>query len=319
MDISATRPEAAPHLARGYLICIIGTAFLSTTAIFIRYLTLTYQLPPLVLAFWRAAFVVMALLLVFAVANPARLKLERRHLGFLALFGLEMSLFNSLWTTSVALNGAAVATVLAYSSAAFTAILGWWLLHEHLGLIKIIAVSLSILGCVFVSGAYDPANWQVNALGILTGLLTGLTYAGYTLLGRSASQRGLNPWTTLLYSFTFAVPFLLLYNLFPEWLPAGVASTNLFWLDGEWVGWLVLIALAVGPTIAGFGLYITSLSYLPASVVNIIATLEPVMTGLLAFILLSERFSGPQWVGSALILGGIMVLRLSEGRLVKVS
>jgi drug/metabolite transporter (DMT)-like permease len=306
--------KAAPRLGRGYLICVLGTAFLSTTAIFIRYLTLTYHLPPLVLAFWRAAFVVIALLLIFATVNPARLKLGRQHLGFMVLFGLEISLFNSLWTTSVAMNGAAVATVLAYSSAAFTAILGWWLLHEHLGWIKIIAVSLSILGCVFVSGAYDTANWQVNALGILTGLLTGLTYAGYTLLGRSASQRGINSWTTLLFSFTFAVPFLLLYNQFPERLPAGVASANLFWLDGEWVGWLVLIVLAVGPTIAGFGLYIVSLSYLPASVVNIIATLEPVMTGLLAFILLGERFSGPQWIGSALILGGILIIRLSEGR-----
>jgi len=37
------------------------------------------------------------------------------HLGFLAFFGLSLALFNSLWTLSVSLNGAAVSTVLGWT------------------------------------------------------------------------------------------------------------------------------------------------------------------------------------------------------------
>jgi drug/metabolite transporter (DMT)-like permease len=313
LDASVTRPKTATNQARGYLICILSTALLSTTAIFIRYLTTAYGLPPLVLAFWRDVFLVVALVVVFAAAFPRRFRVERSQLGFLALYGLVISLFNSLWTVSVVLNGAAVSTVLAYSSVAFTAVLGWWLLQERLGPLKGLAVALSLLGCVFVSGAYDVSAWQVNTPGIVAGVLTGLAYAGYTLMGRRAAQRGLNPWTTLLYSFGFALPFLLFYNLIPGWLPEGVASTQLLWLGSALGGWLVLIILGVGPTAGGFGLYTISLSYLPASVVNIIATLEPVMTATMAFLLLGERFTSPQWIGSALIIAGVVVLRLSEG------
>ena len=50
---------------------LISAAILSTTAIFIRYLTQTYQLPALVLAFWRDVFVILTLLLVLRlVARP---------------------------------------------------------------------------------------------------------------------------------------------------------------------------------------------------------------------------------------------------------
>ena len=77
---------------------------------------------------------------------------------------------------------------------------------------------------------------------------------------------------------------------------------------------MILITLAVGPTVGGFGLYTVSLGYLPASVANVIATLEPVMTAMLAFVLLGEHFTPPQWAGSLFIIAGVIVLRLSEGR-----
>jgi 8-oxo-dGTP pyrophosphatase MutT (NUDIX family) len=86
----------------------------------------------------------------------------------------------------------------------------------------------------------------------------------------------------------------------------------LFWLGDAYQGWLVLVLLAVGPTIGGFGLYTVSLNYLSASVANIIATLEPVMTGVQAYFLLGERFTLPQWIGSFLIVAGVIVLRLKE-------
>jgi drug/metabolite transporter (DMT)-like permease len=313
LDIAAPDKKNTSSLTRGYLICLTGTILWSTTGVFIRYLTETYRLPPLVLAFWRDLFVAFGLVMVIAFLKPARLRVDRKHILFLIFFGFELSLFNSLWTISVALNGAAVATVLAYSSAAFTAVLGWRLFSESLGILKIFAVMLSLIGCIFVSGAYDLSAWQGNPVGVATGLLSGLAFAGYSLMGKAASRRGIYPWTTMLYSFAFAVPFLFSYNFFKLWLPVGVASTNFFWLGGALVGWLILFILAVGPTIGGYGLYTSSLAYLPASVANLIATLEPAMTAVLAYFLLGEIFTGPQWVGSLLIIGGVILLRMSEG------
>lgn len=313
-----TPPSSNRALSRGYLIALTCAAFLSTTAIFIRHLTQTYHIPPLVLAFWRDCFVVVTLFPVLGLLNPSLLKIgcptPARKLLYLCGYGLILAIFNIFWTLSVALNGAAVATVLVYCSAAFTAILGHWFLRESLGWAKLLAIILSLGGCALVSGVVDPAAWRANLIGISAGILSGLSYAGYSLMGRSAANRGLNPWTTLFYTFGCATLFLLVVNLIPgPWLPGAAARpADLFWLKDALTGWAVLFALAAVPTVLGFGLYNVSLGYLPAGVVNLIATTEPVFTTVIAYVLLGERLNGVQIGGGLLILGGVVFLRIYE-------
>jgi drug/metabolite transporter (DMT)-like permease len=303
------------RLTRGYAIALVSAAILSTTAIFIRFLTQTYGLPALVLAFWRDGFVALTLLLALRLFRPILIPLKTEHLGFLLAYGLVLALFNALWTNSVAMNGAAVSTVLVYCSAAFTAILGRWVLKEHLGWAKLLAICFCLGGCVLVAEAYHASAWRANLIGILTGILSGLGYAIYSLLGRSAAQRGLNPWTATLYSFAFAAGFLLIINLLAGGhLPGTVARpADLFWLGSSISGWGVLILLAAGPTLTGFGLYNVSLSYLPSSVANLVVSCEPALTAVTAYFLFGERLTMIQIVGSLMILVGVIILRLYEG------
>ena len=149
-------------------------------------------------------------------------------------------------------------------------------------------------------------------MGIVTGILTGLCYAVYSLMGRSASQRGLNPWTTLIYTFCFATFFLLLLNLVPGGVAPGrpTHAADIFWLGRSWLGWGVLFLLAAGPTLGGFGLYNVCLSYLPSSVANLIATTEPIFTAVIAYLFLGERLTIIQLAGGALVLAGVLFLRL---------
>jgi len=308
-------------LARGYSIAVLSAIILSTTAILIRYLTQTYQLPALILAFWRDLFVALTLLPILALVRPSLLRVRLRDLRYLIIYGLVLAVFNSLWTLSVALNGASISTVLAYCSAGFTALLGWWFLKERLDWAKIIAVALSLGGCVLVSNALNQNAWSANFIGILTGLLSGLLYAIYSLMGRSASQRNLNPWTTLLYTFGFAAVFLLTFNLLPlNDLPGKAKqAADLLWLGDSLAGWGVLLLLAAGPTLAGFGTYNISLSYLPSSIANLIMSLEPAFTAAMAYILFGEILSGIQIVGSLMILTAVIFLRVYEGKLLQIS
>jgi len=300
---------------------VVSAVILSTTAIFIRYLTQTYQIPALVLAFWRDLFVALTLLPVLRMIRPGLLRVKRADLRYLIIYGLVLAIFNSLWTLSVALNGAAISTVLAYCSAGFTALLGWWFLKERLDWAKIVAVILSLSGCVLVSDALNLAAWSANLIGILTGILSGLLYAIYSLMGRSASQRELNPWTTLLYTFGFAAVFLLSFNLLPgDFVPGkAIHATDLLWLGNSLAGWGILLFLAAGPTLAGFGTYNVSLSYLPSSVANLIVSLEPAITAGMAYILFGELLNGIQVIGSLMILTGVVFLRIYEGKLLRLS
>ncbi len=296
------------RLSRGYTIALLSALILSTTAIFIRYLSQTYHLPALVLAFWRDLFVALGLLFSLALFRPVLLNISRQHLPYLAGYGLVLAIFNAAWTLSVSLNGAAVATVLAYSSGGFTALLGWWLLKERLGALKLTAAFLSLVGCALVAEALTPQVWQTNLTGILTGVGSGFLYAVYSILGRSASQRGLNPWATLLFTFGFAAFFLLLFNSQPYPLPG---KGSLLWLGNSLPAWGILLALALLPTLLGFGLYNVSLTYLPSSVANLIVSLEPAFTALIAYFFLAERFQSGQAWGSLLILGAVLLLRFS--------
>lgn len=331
-------------LSRGYPIAMLSAAVLSTTAIFIRYLTQTFAMPPLVLAAWRDVFVTLTLLVVLGLFRSPLLRTTGEHKKYLVIYGFVLAMFNAFWTTSVALSGAAIATVLAYSSAAFTVLLGWWFLKERLDASKLVVVGLSLTGCALVSGALDaqfialgilkptselaltqPLSISSTAvaspgtlwsfLGIFTGLLSGLCYALYSLMGRSASRRGLNPWTTLFYTFAFAGLFLLVINLLPGGWVMGAARTpvDFWWLGNSLPGWGALFLLAAGPTVLGFGLYNISLTHLPSSVANLILTSEPVFTGIVAYLVLGERLNGMQIIGGVMILAGVIVLRLRAG------
>ena len=112
---------------------------------------------------------------------------------------------------------------------------------------------------MLVSGAYNPAAWQLNPVGIFTGLASGILFASYSLIGRVSAGRGINPWSALAYSFLGAAVFLFGFNLGNDLLFGKPLLGDLLWLGSQWAGWGVLLFLALIPTAGGFGLYTVSL------------------------------------------------------------
>lgn len=299
------------RIAKGYLIGLVGIIFWSTTGVLISYLITNYKIPALLLALWRNIFVCVALAPVLLISHRSLLQIDRSQIAFYVFYGFVLAVFNSIWSLSVQANGAAVATVLGYSSAGFTAILAFWLFHEKLGLPKIAAILLSLSGCVMVSNAYRLDMWKLNPLAVSTGLLSGLLFAAYTLFGKEVARREVNAWTSMLYSFGFGALFITVFNLFPA-LPGAAGSFGALIPRMPLNGWLILILLAFFPTVIGFGLYNTSMNYLPASITNLLATLEPPMTTIEAYIFLHERMTLIQIVGSLVILSAVLIVQLEQ-------
>jgi drug/metabolite transporter (DMT)-like permease len=317
---SQTAAQDRAHLNRGYTFGLIGIAFWSTTAIFISYLLKNYPLQPLTLAFWRDLFVVGALTIGLAVFRRSALRIAPGQRRFLIAYGFALTLMNVSWTLSVALNGAAVSTVMVYASPGITAIAAHFFFKERLSLIRVLAFVGALLGAFFVAKANDPAQWNVNAGGIIIGVLSACGFAFYSLMGKAASHRHINSWTATLGAFSVATIFLLPTTLITLALgqatasigTAQAASYSLFSLGTQWSGWLILLFLAVVPTLGGFGFYTASLGYLPASTANLLATLEPLLTTVLAYLLLHETLSSVQLIGGALIVLSVISLRLEE-------
>lgn len=302
---------------QGYVIAIISAMLLAFTAIIIRALTEYYHLPTLVLAFWRASLVALVLLPLLLLFKPQWAHLRFEQVPFYAGYGLLLALFNSLWTLSVALNGASVATILTYCSVGFTVFLGWMMYNERLSLRELLVIVVSLGGCFLVSNGDSMGNSRFDLLGLMVGMLSGIGYTLYTLGGRIASERRYPVWNTILYVFGFSAVYQWLFNTLLTFFPLaafhGMAGELWFLSQGgqgiQWSGWLLLVTLAAGPTLLGFGLYNISLKTLPLAVANLILSLELVFTAVIAYFLLGENMNQLQLLGSALVMGGVLMLR----------
>lgn len=301
----------------GLVAAIASVLILSTTGVVIRYLSVEYGLAPLVLAFWRNVFLVLFLGLYLKVCYPSLLKLERRHMPFFVYYGFILSLFNVTWNYSVAATGASIATVLVCLSPVFTLFLARIFLKETLTVIKVLVVAIAFVGAFLVTGNTFTNFGNIPVAGVLWGLMSALCYSGYSLFGRISGNKGLNPWTALLYTFAAAAVFIFIYNRVGFFLFAAPEKLHFFYLGTDLGGWGYLLLLALGPTLLGFGLCNVSLSKLPATNVSLIMITEPIFTMILAFYLLGEWMSSLQIFGSLLIIGAVGLLYIYENGAVR--
>ncbi len=291
------------HYQKGILIAFAGTVIWASTGIFIGYLFAHYTIEPLTLSFWRALFMAAAMVAFFALTKRDVLRISREQLKFLLFYGvIVLPVMNVSWTSSVQLNGASVATVLVYSSPGFTALLARPLLKEPFTPKKFLAVVLSVFGCVLVAKAYTLDVWQSNWWGFVVGIFSGVAMAAYSLAGRWSAKQFTDSWMVTAYGFLFVAGTLLFTQT-----PAA-----LFSLGAQYDGWLILLALALGPSVFGFGFYTMSLHYLPASTSSLIASLEPVLTAIMAIFILGESLNLIQWLGAAITVAAVVLVQTEK-------
>ena len=291
----------------GYALSIAAPLIWATTGVLIKYL-LDLGAPRLAIAFWRDAAIAVVCLGALLALRPYSVRVGRRDLRGFALTGMiSVGLYHALWVTSIAMNGAAVATVLIDPFPAFVTLGARLFFHEPIRRPQIAALALALLGCALVVRAYDPAVLQVSWLGALVGLSTGITHAGYVLFSQRAVQSH-SPWVSLAYTMLFGALALLAMNLV-------LAPQQIFSIGDNALPWLLLLALALGPTLGGYALFTVALRYVPGRVASMIAVIEAPVSALLAALFLGERMEWQQLLGLALILGAIGLPRLmSEQR-----
>jgi len=300
---------------RGFFYAVVAAILFAFTPLFIKILNTRFGVPALVITMWRNILGIALLFPAFLIFKPSLLKLERKHFGFIALYGVVFTLLNTIWTFSIQYNSASVATVLIYFSAPLTSLLGWWLLKERFSWLKGLAIVLSLAGCALV--ALTGSEMETNWIGLLLGLLSGLIYAFYAICGRFSAQRGINPWTSTFYIFFFALVALFVLNVLPIEIPGQAPDMKtLFTLCTDPMAWLFMVLLTV-PLVVGYGLFNQSLTILPSSTANLILTLEPPVTAVLAWLMLKEKLLPLQLLGTVLVLSGVLLVRLGADKPLK--
>jgi drug/metabolite transporter (DMT)-like permease len=139
---------------------------------------------------------------------------------------------------------------------------------------------------------------------LAVGLAVGLAFGAYTLLGRAtARSQRLDPLVSLLYLFGFGGLGLLFWSFAAD-------GSHALQVHLPWQAWLLLVALALGPTILANGLYNLSLRSLPATFATLCTSLEPVLVAIAAALLLGQALSGPKVLGIAMVVGAVIAIQL---------
>jgi len=79
-------------------------------------------------------------------------------------------------------------------------------------------------------------------------------------------------------------------------------------------GWLLLVYLAVVPTVLGYGFFVAGMKTTSATIAGIITLLEPLTAAILAAAFFHERLTLLALVGAVLLLGAILVLARDSSR-----
>jgi drug/metabolite transporter, DME family len=257
-----------------------------------------YGMTPLSAVLARGATACVMLIAGLVIWKRDLLRVRHQDLAFFALMGLvTVAIFFSLYAYAIMLVGVSVAAVLQYTAPAFVVVIAWRVFHEGLNGVKIIALALALAGCVLIAQLYDTSRVTLNLPGILCGLATGLTFGLYTIFNKRAVHM-YSPWTVITYNLTFGMLFLAL-------LQGPQAMSELAARPGVWP-WILLVAIF--PTVAAHGLYVSGLAHVPAGNASIMGTWEPALATILAYIVLGERLDPLQLVGAACIILGVIVL-----------
>ncbi|WP_037345102.1 DMT family transporter [Sciscionella sediminilitoris] len=202
--------------------------------------------------------------------------------------------------SSMSLAGVAVGTVVTIgSSPVFAALLERFLDGARLDRTWLLATAISAIGvAALVLGGEGPGAGTQPVLGVLLGLVSGASYAGYTfaagrLIGAGHSSRAV---VGLLFGLGTVV-------LIPVFVATGAPL-----LRGS--GLVVTAYLALVPMSVAYVLYGAGLRQLRVTAVATLTLFEPVVAAVLSVFVVGERLGALAWVGAALIGIGLALTTL---------
>jgi drug/metabolite transporter (DMT)-like permease len=261
----------------------------------------------------RTTGALVGLVLVLCLTAPARLRVRRRELPFLAVFGVCGLAFVQ-WFYFLAIHRLAIgiALLIQYLAPLLVALYARYAFHEPVRRRIWLALALALVGLALIVDVRHGG--ALSAAGIAFAVGAALAYAAYILL----SEHGVgNRDAVSLLAWGFAVAALFWAIVAPWWtFPAGRVTDHvslLGHLGGSHLPvWALMAWMIVPGTIVPFFLLVSALRHLPATRVGIIAMLEPVVATVVAWAWLDESLDAVQLTGAAVVLAAIALAQTAR-------
>lgn len=254
---------------------------------------------PLVVSFYRGA-IGLVFVLAWLALRPGRSGLANPRLwGWSLMAGLGVAGNFTFYFVSISEGSVSVAATLMYCAPVFVFLVSFALKLERPTPLKWAAIVMVMLGIVLLTRIYDVQPGGVTPIGVIAGLLAGLSYALFIFGFKYAAPHG-SPQAILVIAF--AALSLILF-------PLGDTGQTISALGTP--SWPLFITLGVLGAGVSFILYVVGLNDTAPAVAAIVAMVEPVTASLFGILVLDERLVGLELVGMGLILLTVTALSVS--------
>jgi drug/metabolite transporter (DMT)-like permease len=261
----------------------------------------------------RMTGALLGFVLVLLALAPGRLRVTRRELPFLAVFGIGGLAFVQ-WFYFLAIHRLAIgiALLIEYVAPLVVALWARYVFHEHVRRRIWLALGLALAGLALIVDVRHGGS--ISTGGVLFALCSAAAYTFYILLAEhGVGDR--DAVSLLAWGFGFGALFWCIAA--PWWsFPFGRVDADVSLL-GRLSGhhlpvWALMVFLIVIGTIVPFFLIVSALRHLTATRVGIIAMLEPVGATIIAWAWLNESLSSVQLVGAAIVLCAIVLAQTAR-------
>ena len=255
-------------------------------------------IPPLELVWIRYVIAILALFIIGLIKRQSW-RINKRHIPLIVAIGVignAISIVTQEYGTM--LSSAQMGAIITSSTPAFMVIFARLILKERLNMKKGISVGLATIGVLLIVG-----NGHINMssqLGGISLLMAALTWALMSILIKRVPS-SYSPVVITTYSILVAILVLT------PFVYKGLAEIHISKLTDPTIGG-GLLYLGIVSTALAFILWNRGLQLLNASSGGLFFFFQPLVGTLLGWLLLGESIGGTFWIGSFLILSGVLLV-----------
>ena len=286
------RPERRPFL--GYAMVMTAATLWAVNGT-VSKVILTSGLSSQRLAEVRSTGAFGLLAIALLILNPRALRLRRREVPYFVLFGgAGLALVQWLYFVAIRRLEIGIALLIQYLAPVIVALWARYVFHEPVRRRIWVALALALAGLAFVVEIWSGLT--LDAAGVSAALAGAGAYALYLLLAEHrVGER--DPISLVCFGFLFAS---ILWAVAQPWWGFP------FHLVGSARGALLGAGVVTVGTLLPFTCMVAALRLIPAPRAAVVATLEPVLAAVFAWLLHGEVLAAPQVAGGAVVLAAVV-------------
>ena len=235
---------------------------------------------------------------IIFVKDRSMFRINRHELRLLVLIGIVKIAADTCYFQAQLMVDLSLAAVLENTEPYFVAIMSYFIFRERLSMMQKSSLLIAFAGCVLVSGVLGGVD-ATNPLGILVGIISGFTFAIYTVGVKDAVKDGCSSSTILFYIFLVCsictFPFCGPTEMFEITFSSFDVTKN-------------VLLLGIVFTLIPYYMHALCLKDLSATTSSVVLFLEVVTCAIVGFLFYGEVLDVFNIIGMVLVFIGIVMI-----------